>query len=127
MSQPKHYPPFGLHVPVTKLTATDGDTVSFWCGSKRKWRGRLLSCWCPFERGHERWKEGKDTAAEFIAGAKSPSVFIPFQDDMTDVLETISTLGRLLVYVYLDERNTLNKLMVDAGMASTTRNGELGK
>lgn len=126
MTQPKHYPPFGLHIPASGvLRAVDGDTVIVQFGSDRQWRIRLLDCWCP-EMNTKAGKEAKKTAEEFIEAADSISVFIPLRDSPRDVLNEIVTMGRLLGYVYLREDQTLNHLMVTAGMASTRKGGELG-
>lgn len=126
MTQPKHYPPFGLHIPCDVRRVIDGDTVVIGFGSDREWKVRLLDCWCPFERGHERYIEAKQTAFEFVDAADSISVFIPISGNAKDVLNEVVTMGRLLGYVYLREDQTLNHLMVTAGMASTRKGGELG-
>ena len=126
MSEPRHKPPYGVHFPCTITRVVDGDTVIVSFGSKRKWRIRLLSCWVP-DKDKDVNERAKEQAKEFVATATKASVLIPTDEDCDDPLVELTTMSRILAYVYLNEKDTLNRLMVTAGLASTTKGGELGR
>lgn len=94
MSAPRERPPRCVHFDCRNLVAVDGDTVKLNLWSDKVYRVRLLDCWCPFERGHKRWKEAKQQMTEFISQAKEPSVFVPIPPDCDDVLEALTSLSR---------------------------------
>lgn len=136
MTQPKSCPPLGLHYPASYIKALDGDTVeaSFF-NPQWIWRFRLIDTWAP-ENDEQLGAEATKTAQEFIAASEQCTIHIPLSKKAQKLIAKLIksynpltglTFERIPAYVYLREDQTLNRLMVTAGMASSTKGGELGR
>jgi len=113
----------------------DGDTPEVKLpGGALVWAIRLLNCWCPeLHRGTTEQKEIGRLAWVYANNVleKSDDLYwhIPFSKDINvdglNILQ-LATFDRLLGYLYVGTSQTLNQMLVDKGLASTTKNGELG-
>lgn len=93
------------------------------------WAVRLLNCWCPEMReegGYEAWKYTNDT----LEKADELYWHVPFSKDINidgmNILK-LPSFDRLLGYLYVGTKQTLNRMLVDKGLASTTKGGRLGQ
>lgn len=105
----------------------DGDTVTVEIVTRA--RVRLLDCWAPEIKGTRGEKRelalrSKQHLAE-IAEGREGEVFLPLTG--ADRLDDLLTMGRVLGSVYIgDKELSVSEQQVAAGMASTTKGGELG-
>jgi len=113
-------PPYGLSLPCRLVRVLDGDTVEVSLrNSDRKWKLRLLDCWAP-EKNTPEGKEAKAYAESLLEGRDDLAVFIPVPEDPLKLLSA-ATFDRVLSYLFLDSRTTLNESMVQAGHATKTK------
>ena len=90
-------------------------------GSERIWPIRLLDCWAP-EPASFAGRAATARAAELLAAAPQLSVFIPAPSDPLKLLGAV-TFDRVLGWLYLDGRRTLNDQLVLEGHATRTKDG----
>lgn len=93
------------------------------------WAVRLLDCWCP-EMREEGGPEANDFTNEVLANADELYWHVPFSEDINidgmNILK-LPTFDRLLGYLYVGPTQTLNRMLVERGLASTTKHGKLGE
>jgi endonuclease YncB( thermonuclease family) len=137
LTAPRHCPPYGFCVPVTPSKARDGDTVVVHVQHLAlEWAVRLIACWCPeLHRGSKEsqaiGKRAKAFAQDVLDKADEGDLrwFVPFSSidgENINILKFLS-FDRVPGYLYVGPTQTLNRMLVDAGLASTTKGGELGK
>lgn len=137
MTAPTHCPPFGLCVPVEWVETRDGDThVVRLRKSNYEWAIRLADCWCPETRGgtalqKKIGEKAKIYAEQLLVGADDDIRLyvappVNFEVDGFNPLKMF-TFDRVPGYLYVGPSQTLNRMLVNAGLASTTKGGELGR
>lgn len=128
---PAARPPAGLSLPVEFIRARDPDTIEISLpGSERVWAIRLIDCWAPeTNRGPQASRavarRGTRYATERCRTAESLHLFIPLPRG-AQPLKALS-FDRIPGWLFVDETHTLNALVVEAGYASTTKGGPLGR
>ena len=120
-------PSYGLCLPCRLVRVIDADTVVISLpGSEREWHIRLLHTWAP-EKNTKRGLAGKYMAEQLLEEhAADLAVFIPSPTRPTKILQDILTFGRLLGYIFLDDKTTLNEELVKAGLAELEKPKESG-
>lgn len=102
----------------------DGDTLDV--DVTIRVRVRLLDCWCPEANtpmGQAATKSLELEVANF-GGALTPALLeIPLRSNR---IQDVFNLNRVLARVWVRGRS-LSAIQVEKGMASSTKNGELGK
>lgn len=124
-------PPYGLSLPIRNFTLIDGDTVEFsFISLQYRWRGRLIDCWCledETEGGKLAAKEAARLVAQSKADGEQLSIYIPMPDTVKKLFVGILascnplkglTFDRIPLYVYLNDKATLNEKMVANGFAT---------
>lgn len=126
-------PPLGLCLPCQLSRVVDGDTIEVTITGGVAWRLRLIDCWCPEVRGADREKglAAKRAAEQALEKATSMAVFVPLptlpvpaksHDSPLNLLGLL-TFDRVPAWLYLDETQTLNALLVKQGHATKTKRG----
>lgn len=135
---PTHCPPMGITVPVELVDVRDGDTIEVRLrGSNYVWAIRLMDCWAPeLHRGpHEERGLARKSAAiarEILESADAGDLrlFVPwpekFNGETINPL-SIATFDRVPGFIYVGPNQTLNRMMVAKGLASSTKEGPLGQ
>ncbi len=112
-------PPHGFCVPVEYRRCLDGDTIEVSIfGGETVSHVRLLDCWCP-EMSEPGGAEAKRYAEKLLAMCRRPSVMVPFNGE--NLLTAITSMGRLLGYLFLSDTETLNEKLVAAGHATQSK------
>lgn len=137
---PPAKPPRGLTAAIEITEVYDGDTLTGVV--KIPVRIRMLDCWAPelnprhvldgqrrsdkdLQRERERAEKSRDSLA-LIAEGKNGTAFIPW--DHADRVDDVLTFGRVLAHVWVDgQEKTLSRQQVEAGLASSTKGGPLGR
>lgn len=118
---PAHRPPAGLCLPCIFVRLRDGDTVEVRLpGSERVWAIRLINCWCPETRGpeKERGLRSKRHAEHLLRTCEGLLyVYIPAPADGINLLSNL-TFDRIPGWLYVTPTDTLNELLVAAGLAT---------
>jgi endonuclease YncB( thermonuclease family) len=124
-------PPYGVSFPCRLHRVIDGDTIEVVISGSWAWRIRLIDCWCPEVKGPEKEAglQAKQFAARALEDARQLTVFVPF--DMIverqghgpiNLLDFV-TFDRVPAFLYLNEEETLNALLVKHGHATSTKKG----
>lgn len=126
---PPDAPPLGLCLPVVITSVRDGDTVCVQLrGSERVFAIRLLDCWAP-ERHSAPGRRATNYMRNIMRESADEDVrlFIPLgeQVDQYNIFDAL-TFDRVLGHVYIGHL-TLTRMLIRAGLASSTRDGELGQ
>jgi len=138
MERPYETPRLGICLPVEYVRSIDGDTLDLQLpGGSLKWRVRLLNCWAPeLYRGSP---ESKNLGTEALRYAdsilsdheKDIRVWFPVSEDFNLENENpldLFSFNRLLGFVFVGKYGLeLGSLLVEAGLASSTKGGILGK
>jgi endonuclease YncB( thermonuclease family) len=135
---PTHCPPFGICLPITLAEVRDGDTVVVQIRhTNTLWAIRLKHCWCKELRGgteasRKLARAAKEYTRQVLEAADHGDLrlCIPFPEvDGGDGLNILSflTFDRVPGYIYVGPTQTLNRMLVAQGLASTTKDGELGR
>lgn len=114
-------------MPVEFEHCRDGDTIVVSIpGSAFYWAVRLKDTWCP-ERGTTIGDKAKSFAAKHMAEipGRLSRLHIPLPAGQ-NLLGSLS-FDRVIGYLFLDEKTTLNELLVHAELASTAKGGKLGE
>ena len=139
MTAPTMCPPIGLCLNVQLVKLRDADTpVVRVRNSPYEWAVRLLECYVPEKnRGTPEQREIARKAGVYaesiLTGADDDlRLYVPPYGDGPSESHGINllklfTFDRVLGYVYVGPSQTLNRMLVDAGYASTTKGGELGR
>lgn len=131
LSPPQICPPTGLCLPVEFVRARDADTIEWRLpGSAFVFASRLIDVWSPETRGGNQFtraiaERGKAFAANQCIRAERLRVFIPLPRG-EQPLKSL-TFDRIPSYIYLNDTETLNQLVVENKFASSTKGGELGQ
>lgn len=139
MKAPHICPQFGFGTfPVRLLEIRDGDTVVVQVhGTAFAWAIRLADCWCKeLNRGTEQEKKIGRAAKEFVRQTLSGAdegdlrLWIPLpepkkHDQPINLLDYV-TFDRIPAYLFVGPTKTINRMLVEARLASTTKDGELG-
>jgi len=140
MKPPLPCPTYGVTLPVVAIDVRDGDTITVQIReTKLVWAVRLIDCWCPeLHRGDEATRDLARQAKEYARqvlfdgpNAGDLRVFVPLPE-IPQGTEHVNLLGyltfdRIPGYLYVGPGQTLNRLLVLAGLASTTKQGPLGE
>lgn len=125
-------PPFGLCVPVEPVRVRDSDTIEVRVvGTALVWAIRLLDVWAPeLRRGEEDSKaiarEGKLWLEQILAKQTDLRLHVALPTDK-NILKAL-TFDRVVGTIYCGGGdNTLNKMIVSRGYASSTKGGKLGQ
>lgn len=117
-------PPAGLTIPVRLAKVQDGDTVYVTReGSNVVYHVRLLNCWAP-ELNTEAGKRSKEYAEQVLNRVKQLYLTIYFETltgDFIDVLGKLTSMGRLLGDLWVDEETTLSQVMTGGFHATKTK------
>jgi endonuclease YncB( thermonuclease family) len=124
-------------VPCTPSHVRDGDTVVVHVRNHPwEWAIRLIDCWCPeLRRGSKEsrviGKKAKEFAEDVLSKADEGDLrwFVPFSNLTEENMNVIGhfSFDRVPGYLYVGPTQTLNRMLVEAGLASTTKEGPLGK
>jgi len=128
LSPPTRCPPAGLTIPVTYERARDGDTIEVRIrGSAFVWAVRLLDCWVP-ELRTEVGQQARDFVVDVLHRLDPIDLrlFIP-APETSNVLRDVFSFDRVLGYLYVSSSTTLNQMLVQRGLASSRKGGELGE
>lgn len=124
---PKSCPPEGICLPVAYDHCRDGDTVVVKIpGSAFTWAVRLMDTWCPEKYTQQGYQARR--FAEMTMERADPAgvrLFIPLPSS-TNLLRDLLSFDRVLGYIFLDDKHTLNDLLVQRKHASSTKGGDLG-
>lgn len=135
---PTHRPPNGITVPVELHRVRDGDTVEVCLhGSGMVWAVRLIDCWCPELKRGPDWSrkigyKAKEFATEVLGttDAGDLHLFVPLPERGEGVaglnLLSLVTFDRVPGFLFVGPVQTLNRMLVEKGLASSTKDGELG-
>lgn len=125
-------PPFGLCVPVQPLRVRDTDTIEVQVvGASLVWAIRLDGVWAPeLRRGDEDSKElareGKRWLEQILAELDDLRLHVALPTDR-NILKAI-TFDRVVGTIWIGSGdNTLNRMIVERGYASSTKGGRLGE
>ena len=140
MIAPMQCPTYGVTLPCQLVEIRDGDTIVVAIrGMSLVWAIRLIDCWCPeTNRGEEKLRKlgraGSEYARQVLhdgPNAGDLRVHIPLPEIAagTEGVNLLSflTFDRIPGYLYVGPHQTLNRLLVLAGLASSTKGGPLGK
>ena len=141
MKAPQTCPPFGVSLPVRLVEIRDGDTIVVTLRQTEGlvWAVRLIDCWCPeLHRGARASQQIARDASEYVRQVlvDGPSAgdlrwFIPLPEieHGTRNVNLLSWLSfdRIPGYLFVGPDATLNRLLVQAGLASSTKGGPLGQ
>lgn len=140
MNAPASCPPFGLSLPVELVEIRDGDTIVVRLrGMALVWAVRLVDCWCPeLHRGASASRQLGERASEYArqvlqdgpnAGDLRWFIPLPEIEQGTRNVNLLSwlTFDRIPGYLFVGPDQTLNRLLVLAGLASSTKGGPLGQ
>ncbi len=133
---PTNCPPFGVTVPCRFLSVRDGDTVIVHVpGLEMSTAVRLLDAWCcetdskiPAEK--KIGLAAKAFAQQVLDSSDSGDLrlFVPFpplkKGEAVPTVFDLLTFDRILGYLFVGPTHTLNKMLVDAGLASLTKEGQ---
>lgn len=127
----------GITVPVELVDVRDGDTVEVKLrGSHYVWAIRLRDCWAPeLHKGpieHRALaRKAKEIAREILTGADPGDLrlFIPWPAASEGPINLLglATFDRVVGFIYVGPSQTLNRMLVNMGLASTTKEGPLGQ
>jgi hypothetical protein len=138
VNAPTQCPPRGLSLPVEFVRARDGDTVEVRLHGSGMIRAiRLIGCWAPELKRGPDWSRkigyaAKEFAFETLAHADVGDLvlFVPLPNlpDGAVGLNLLSfvTFDRIPAFLYVGPHQTLNRMLVEKGLASTEKGGELG-
>lgn len=120
-------PPLGYVTNVKIVSVVDGDTVEV--EIVKRLRVRMLDCWCPETRTKDPKEKQLGLAAKArlteIALGKPATLYVPAGPD--GKLNDISTLSRVLGYVWVDGASTsLSEMQVIGKHAARNKGGKLG-
>ena len=91
---------------------------------------RLLGCWAPeLHKGPDESRAIARKAQEKVHELLKDSdmrLFVP-HTDAEDILDAMSSLGRVMGWIYIGTTDNLSRRLVSAGLASSTKGGALGK
>lgn len=134
---PTKCPPLGFTFPVELVDVRDGDTVEVRLrGSHYVWAIRLADCWAPeLHRGPEGTRDVARKAAQMareilsLADEGDLRLFIPWPETGDKPINPLSlaTFDRVVGFIYVGPSQTLNRMLVNMGLASTTKDGQLGQ
>lgn len=137
MTAPTRCPPIGLTLPVELVKLRDADTpVVRLRNSPYEWAVRLIDCWCPEKnRGTPEEKEVARKAGVYAANVLADGdlrLYVPPSGDGPGESHSVNllklfTFDRVLGHLYVGPSQTLNRMLVSAGYASSTKGGELGR
>ena len=101
----------------------DGDTIVVRIpGSAFTWAVRLLDCWCP-EKDTTIGLAAKKYAEETLAHTDL-ALYVPLPTG-ENILRSLS-FDRIVGVLFINSVETLNTKLIEQGLASSTKNGELG-
>lgn len=133
---PEECPAFGVTLPVEWHRNRDGDTPEVQLpGGSLVWAVRLEDCWCfELRRGTEVeravGRQALRYADQVLSECDDLRWHIPIDRDMNlkgaNIFKLL-TFDRLPGYLYVGPKQTLNRMLVDKGLASTTKGGRLGE
>lgn len=136
MTAPTHCPPRGLCLSVAFVRARDGDTIEVSLpGGALVFAVRLVDCWAPeLRRGTDAERRKGYEALEYarqVCEAADPGdlrLHIPLPEGDVRGVNPLKwiTFDRIPGYLYVGGSRTLNEMLVAAGLASTSKGGELG-
>lgn len=117
-------PRSGITLPVELSRVIDGDTIEVHrLGSNAVYKVRLLDCWCA-EMNTEDGRRAKQYAESVLRKAKELYVSIYFDSldgDLIDVVGKLTTMGRVLGDIWVDDDTTLSQVMVNGFHATKTK------
>jgi len=110
-------------LPVVYDHCRDGDTVVVRIpGSAFTWAVRLLDCWCP-EKDTTIGLAAKRYAEETLEQS-NVALYVPLPTG-ENILRSLS-FDRIVGVLFISPTETLNTKLIGQGLASSTKNGELG-
>ena len=116
-------PPLGITARAVIERVVDGDTVDVFMTIPV--RVRLLDCWAPEVTGVEKLVGIKSKEALERIAPRGSHVRLHVRTGQVDAMLGVLTFGRVLGHIYREgESETLSELMVAAGMATATKDGE---
>lgn len=124
---PDRRPPSGIMRLCRVTEVYDGDTVTVELITRA--RVRMIDCWAKEVRGTEGEEkalalQARDHLSK-LALNKEGEIFIPLDD--ADRLDDVLSMGRVLGVIWIgDDKQSLSQQQVEAGLASTSKNGALG-
>lgn len=131
-ASPPARPPVGLTLRMEFVRARDADTIEARVhGSAYIFALRLIDVWAPeLTDADARRKLVSESGRDFVTrrcqSAAPLTVFVPLSG--SDYPLRALTFDRVLAWVWVgDEKETLNRQVVRAGFASSTRDGGLGE
>ncbi len=117
-------PPENYTRKVELIKVQDGDTVYVnRCGVHEVWKIRLKDCWAD-ELSTPEGKAAKAYAQELLSKAKVLycTVYLEsFDGGFTDLLRSVTTMGRIIGDIWIDEHTTLSQAMVAGGHATAEK------
>lgn len=117
-------PAAGITIPVEVDRVHDGDTVYVRRhGSNVVYHVRLLDCWAP-ELNTPAGKKSKQYAEELLKQAKEIYLTVYFGNlngDYIDAIGKLTSMGRVLGDIWIDEETTLSAAMVGGFHASRAK------
>ncbi|MEN1680324.1 MAG: thermonuclease family protein [Planctomycetota bacterium] len=127
VQHPDSRPPSGVVRACRVVGVYDGDTLTVELITRA--RIRMVGCWAPEVRTKDKDEKKRGLAARDylreLALDKEGEVFIPLRG--VDRLDDVLSMGRVTAVVYIgDSEKSLSELMVEAGHASTQKDGEPG-
>ena len=120
-------PPLGICLPVTYHGIRDGDTVTVQVpGSAFIWAVRLLDCWCE-EVKTEAGLKAKIYSRDVLekTDPQDLKLWIPLPTGR-NILQSLS-FDRILGVIYIGPTQTLNQMLINMRLATSTKTGKLGE
>jgi endonuclease YncB( thermonuclease family) len=118
---PLPVPEIGWCVPVRIVRVIDGDTLEV--ELTKRWRVRVLDCWCPESRTRNAEEKVKGLAAKTALESmvrdneRKGTLFVPGHDDLSDAM----TLGRVLGRLWLADGRDVAYVQRSAGHATKVK------
>jgi endonuclease YncB( thermonuclease family) len=117
-------PPEGLTLRVELVKVQDADTIYVKRrGSRFVYHIRLDECWAP-----ENKTEAGDRATAFARSvvAKAKKLYLTIglgklNGDLVNVVGKLTTMGRVLGHIWIDDNTTLSEVMVKNGHATVKK------
>lgn len=104
------------------IAGSDDIVVAEFPGGLFRWAVRFLDCWTPEKRecGGMQAKAYLRSLVEKYAD-RDQSIWIPKPEGEENALAKMATFDRVLAYIFVSPRVTLNGLMVESGWAAETK------